>query len=142
MNPFAVARGDRRQDYGQDRYILLGMVQDRVLAVAYTQRRARVRIISARLAEPRERRRYHQENSYCKGKPKIDWSRVNAMTEAERHAAAMADPDARPMTEAEWARAPRVPQVQCHPPRAEALARAVRGHLPYSDWYNPGLGAG
>ena len=63
MNPFAVARGDRRQDYGQDRYILLGMVQDRVLAVAYTQRRARVRIISARLAEPRERRRYHEENS-------------------------------------------------------------------------------
>jgi putative transcriptional regulator len=33
------------------------------------------------------------------------------MTEAERHAAAMADPDARPMTEAEWKAAPRVPQV-------------------------------
>ena len=33
------------------------------------------------------------------------------MSEAERHAAAMADPDARPMTDAEWARAPRVPQV-------------------------------
>ena len=33
------------------------------------------------------------------------------MTEAERHAAALADPDARPMTDAEWARAPRVPQV-------------------------------
>jgi len=47
----------------------------------------------------------------AKGKPKIDWSRVDAMTEAERHAAAMADPDARPMTDAEWARAPRVPQV-------------------------------
>ena len=47
----------------------------------------------------------------AKGKPKIDWSRVDAMTEAERHAAAMADPDARPMTDAEWARAPRVSQV-------------------------------
>src|SRR4249920_3721343 len=47
----------------------------------------------------------------AKGKPKIDWSRVDAMTEAERHAAAMADPDARPMTDAEWARAPRAPQV-------------------------------
>jgi putative transcriptional regulator len=44
-------------------------------------------------------------------KPKIDWSRADAMSEAERHAAAMADPDARPMTDAEWARAPRVPQV-------------------------------
>ena len=47
----------------------------------------------------------------AKDKPKIDWSRVDAMSEAERHAAAMADPDARPMTDAEWARAPRVPQV-------------------------------
>jgi uncharacterized protein len=62
-DPFAVAREDRRQNYGEDRSILLGMVQGRVLAVAYTQRGARVRIISARLAEPRERRRYHEENS-------------------------------------------------------------------------------
>lgn len=44
-------------------------------------------------------------------KANIDWSRVDAMTEAERHAAAMADPDARPMTDEEWARAPRVPAV-------------------------------
>jgi len=42
---------------------------------------------------------------------KIDWSRLDAMTEKQRHAAAMADPDARPMTDAEWKRAPRVPQV-------------------------------
>jgi uncharacterized DUF497 family protein len=62
-DPFAVAREDQRQDYGEDRYILLGMVEDRVLAVAFTQRGARLRIISARLAEPRERRRYHEENS-------------------------------------------------------------------------------
>ena len=41
--------------------------------------------------------------------------------EAERHAAAMADPDARPMTDAEWAsRPPRAPG-QYHPPCAEAL---------------------
>jgi putative transcriptional regulator len=31
-------------------------------------------------------------------KTKIDWSALDAMTEEERHAAAMADPDARPMT--------------------------------------------
>jgi uncharacterized protein len=62
-DPFAVVREDRRQDYGEDRYILLGMVQDRLLAVSHAQRGARVRIISARLAEPRERRRYHEENS-------------------------------------------------------------------------------
>jgi len=43
--------------------------------------------------------------------PKIDWSRADAMSASERHAAAMADPDARPMTDEEWARARRVPQV-------------------------------
>jgi uncharacterized DUF497 family protein len=59
---FAVVREDRRQDYGEDCFILLGMAQDRVLAVAYTMRGERVRIISARLAEPRERRRYHEAN--------------------------------------------------------------------------------
>ena len=42
---------------------------------------------------------------------KHDWSRVDAMTDEERHAAAMADPDARPMTDEEWARARRVPRA-------------------------------
>lgn len=56
-------RADWREQYGENRYILLGMVQDRLLAVAYVLRGARVRIISARSAEPRERRRYHEENS-------------------------------------------------------------------------------
>jgi uncharacterized DUF497 family protein len=60
---FAVVREDRRQDYSEDRFILLGMVQEHLLAVSYTMRGERVRIISARLAEPRERRRYHAENS-------------------------------------------------------------------------------
>jgi uncharacterized protein len=60
---FAIARDDRRQNYGEDRYTLLGMVQDRLLAVVYTIRCWRVRIISARFAEPREGRRYYDENS-------------------------------------------------------------------------------
>jgi putative transcriptional regulator len=47
----------------------------------------------------------------AKREPKIDWSRVDAMTDEERHAAAMADPDARPMTDEEWARAPKTPRV-------------------------------
>jgi uncharacterized DUF497 family protein len=60
---FAVVREDRRQDYGEQRFILLGMVQEHLLAVSYTMRGERVRILSARFAEPRERRRYHEENS-------------------------------------------------------------------------------
>ena len=37
---------------------------------------------------------------------------LHPMTEAEIHAAAMADPDARPMTEAEWKAARRVPRTK------------------------------
>jgi uncharacterized DUF497 family protein len=58
-----VERVDRRERYDEQRFLLLGMVQDRLLAVAYTMRGKRVRMISARYAEPRERRRYHEENS-------------------------------------------------------------------------------
>jgi uncharacterized DUF497 family protein len=60
---FAIGRHDRRGDYGEDRYILIGMALDRLLVVAHTFRGPRVRIISARLAEPRESRLYHEENS-------------------------------------------------------------------------------
>ena len=59
----AVAREDPRQNYGEDRFILLGMANNLLLHVAYTMRHERFRIISARLAEPRERRRYHEQDS-------------------------------------------------------------------------------
>ena len=45
-------------------------------------------------------------------RPKSDLSRFNAMSEDERHAAAMADPDAQPATEAELATARRRPNVR------------------------------
>lgn len=60
---FAISRADRREDYGEARLILLGMAIDRLLVVAYTLRGERIRIISARIAEPRERRRYHEDNT-------------------------------------------------------------------------------
>src|SRR5437762_6457347 len=41
-----------------------------------------------------------------------DWTRFNAMTEEERHQAAMSDPDAMPMTEEELDNAPIVPRVR------------------------------
>jgi len=42
----------------------------------------------------------------------FDWSRADAMTDADVHAAAMNDPDARPMTDEEFARARRVPRLK------------------------------
>ena len=41
-----------------------------------------------------------------------DFSAADAMTDEERRAVAMADPDAVPMTDEEWAEAPRVAQDQ------------------------------
>jgi uncharacterized protein len=59
----AVEFQDDRRDYGEDRSILLGMVGDRLLVVVHTVRGDTVRIISAREAEPHERRRYYEENA-------------------------------------------------------------------------------
>ena len=62
-DPFAVEWLDNRAFYGEDRFVILGMVEDCLLYVAYTMRGEVIRIISARGAEPYEKRRYHEENS-------------------------------------------------------------------------------
>jgi putative transcriptional regulator len=41
-----------------------------------------------------------------------DWSRVDAMTEAERHAAALADPDAQPLSDADMDRMAQTPRLK------------------------------
>jgi putative transcriptional regulator len=43
---------------------------------------------------------------------KTDWRRFDAMTEAERHRAALDDPDALPLTEDDLARMKRTPQAK------------------------------
>jgi uncharacterized DUF497 family protein len=58
-NPI-VERVDDRQDYGEVRIILLGIIDDRVLCIVYTLRGSVCRIISARRANQREPRTYHQ----------------------------------------------------------------------------------
>jgi putative transcriptional regulator len=44
----------------------------------------------------------------AKSPPKTDWRAFDAMTEEERHAAALSDPDCLPATEMQLARARRV----------------------------------
>jgi uncharacterized DUF497 family protein len=61
-DPFAVNQADDRQDYGEDRFGIIGMVENRLLFVAYTLRDHRIRIISARGAASRERRQYHEKS--------------------------------------------------------------------------------
>jgi hypothetical protein len=60
-DPFIIEWIDEGQDE-HERFSALGMVENRLLYVAYTMRGSAIRIISARRAEAYERRRYHEEN--------------------------------------------------------------------------------
>jgi uncharacterized DUF497 family protein len=60
---FRVERIDDRENYGEERIILLGMCGGTILHVTYTERGECVRIISARRAEKHERDYYYRENS-------------------------------------------------------------------------------
>jgi hypothetical protein len=61
-DPLAIELLDDREAYGEDRFVLIGMTQSRVLVVVYVLREQRNRIISARRAEPNERRAYHEQD--------------------------------------------------------------------------------
>jgi uncharacterized protein len=61
-DPFAVERLDDRHQYGEERFVIIGVADGRLLTVAYTVRGDRLRIISARGAEPDEQRQYHEED--------------------------------------------------------------------------------
>jgi putative transcriptional regulator len=70
---------------------------------------------------------------------KHDWSRADAMTDEERHAAALSDPDAQPLTPDDFKRMKRTPQVKIIR-RALGLSQeefAARFHIPLGtlrDW--------
>jgi uncharacterized DUF497 family protein len=49
---------DHRQDYGEDRFIAVGPINGRLCVLAFTLRDSKVRAISLRKANPRERRRF------------------------------------------------------------------------------------
>ena len=62
-DPFAVEYTDDREDYGEERFVIIGLVDGRLLFVAYTMREEIIRVISARAAEPFEKREYHEQNT-------------------------------------------------------------------------------
>jgi putative transcriptional regulator len=70
---------------------------------------------------------------------KHDWSRLDAMTAAQKHAAALSDPDNRPLTEADMKRMARTPRAKIIR-RALGLSQedfAARYHIPLGtlrDW--------
>ena len=50
---------DGRHHYGEERRITVGVIEGRVYVVAYTRRRAAIRLISAKKANDRETQKYH-----------------------------------------------------------------------------------
>ena len=57
----AIDRIDDREDYREERFVILGMAKGRLLTIAYTVRGDATRIISARGATPYEQRKYREE---------------------------------------------------------------------------------
>ena len=79
------------------------------------------------------------DNTTKANAPKRDWRRFDAMSQAQRHDAAMRDPDSKPLTPADFKRMRRTPQVKVIR-RALGLTQeefAARFHIPLGtlrDW--------
>ena len=50
---------DEREECGEERRVVVGVVKDRLWVVVYTRRVDAIRLISARKANEREKKRYH-----------------------------------------------------------------------------------
>ena len=59
-----IDRLDDRRDYGEQRFVIIGIAQGNILLfVAYTEHLGRIRIISARRATQSEKDDYFRQNS-------------------------------------------------------------------------------
>jgi uncharacterized protein len=63
QDAFAIERNDTRRDYGEERFVITGMVKGRPLTVVYTERGDYIRIISARRSSGQEQHDYHQNQT-------------------------------------------------------------------------------
>src|SRR5579862_53433 len=110
-DPFMVEVLDDSEDYDEERYLVIGMVEGQLLSVVYTPRQDRFRLISARAKVSKT------TTSRRTTKAKSELGSMRPMTDAEVLAAARSDPDAKPFTSAQLAR-------MKHTPRAKLIRRA------------------
>ena len=97
---------DEREDYGEVRYIVTGLLNNRVVVMVYTEpEEDKIRIISLRRASAHERK-------FMNKLPKTDWARIDAMTDEDIDFS-----DIPPITDEMYKRSVR------HPPR---LRRTVQ----------------
>ena len=63
-DPFAIQRLDDRENYGEERFVIVRVAEGHVLLfVAYTERELRIRIISARSVTQHEQDDYIRQNA-------------------------------------------------------------------------------
>ena len=60
-DPFGIELLDDRENYFEDRFILIAMAAGTLLTIAYTDRNGRYRLISARTATKNEQNAYFQQ---------------------------------------------------------------------------------
>lgn len=61
-DPLELTIADPDHSVGEFRYLSMGRSSlNRILVVSYTERHERIRIVSARIASPKERRQYESE---------------------------------------------------------------------------------
>ena len=58
FDPDRVVQADPRHSYGEERFQVMGRIEQRLFVIVYTPRRDAIRIISARKANQREVRDY------------------------------------------------------------------------------------
>ena len=63
FDPDRVVHADTRRNYGEERYQLMGMIEQRLFVLVYTPRPGAMRIISARKANQREVQHY-EDNTH------------------------------------------------------------------------------
>jgi len=54
-----ISKPDNRKDYGEDRFIALGLLGEFVLLAVYTRRKDKIRLISVRRSNTEERKIYY-----------------------------------------------------------------------------------
>lgn len=127
-DPFAVERLDDRENYGEERFVIVGMTEGAVLLlVAYTERQDRIRIISARRA------------TRVMSKMTTSDKTLKPMTDEAVEKAARSDRDALPLSEADIKRMKRTPQAKIIRRALELTQEdfAARYHIPLGtlrDW--------
>jgi uncharacterized DUF497 family protein len=63
FDPDRMVQADTRYSYGEERYRVIGVIEQRLFVVVYTPRHDAMRIISARKANQREVRYYENSSS-------------------------------------------------------------------------------